>query len=1743
MSNAIANRYEILASLGEGGMGKVLSVRDTVTSRDVALKLVHGSGAGALQQLKHEFWTMTRLRHPHTVEVYDYGALEDGTPYFTMEIVAGQGLDEALPMSATAVREVLAGLCRALSFIHAQGYVHGDLKPENVRLTPGGQVKLMDFGLMERAGRAGGPIRGTLLYLAPEVARGGRVDQRADLYGLGAVAYHLLTGFAPYQAASAIDLIKSHLEAPVPTLQDKVAGVDPALEALVMRLMAKDPLKRYQSAGEVLEALGYDAEEVGTTLLEPSFIGREEAIARFEATLGAEGGLVTVEGQPGSGKSRLGQEFHLVAQLAEKATAAVRAPEHAAPYAPVVEALRALLPLARSLCPAVLDAHAPVLSRLLPELGSDQAPEALEPQQEKMRLQGAVSDVLGAIARSKGLVILIDDAQWLDDPSKELFDHLLRNSHQAPLWLVLVSGALATEPAQRVAIENLGPDESTRMIASMLGTEKLAREFLDPVLEVSAGNPRYLHDLLHHLVESGLLLKQDGAWQTEGGFNLAAMPRDLQGIIGQKLDALGPEAIAVARAVAVVGGGTRLGLLSAIPDLPQDEALFQAIGELEAEGVLELGPNGYEFSHHQFSTLVYGALGETERSRLHGQVAEALMPLLEEQPSDVALLNAIASHLLAGDEPVRAVPLALRAGERNLDLFANREARKYFEAGLKLLDDSDPSLRLRYLVGLGDVARRQGDQKEASAALEEALKLAESLNDQVLVSRILTSQGKIHQTAGEYDPAKEALKRAAEVAEAAGAPRDLLRALTTLGRIIFFGGDVAATVEVFSRALTVSREANLPVFLAESLAFLGYLFASDPERQEEGLAYLQESLVIKQGLGDKIGLNDTTMLLGNAYLALGRYSEANECFLQCQQINAEIGQTDELIFGNLNLAIVAFEMGDIQEALRLAEQAREGAIATNSRYAEGMAVTLSGMARLYMGQLGAGLAEVDQGLQLSREMNNRYMEVTVAVYRSDALLQLGRISEAAEYAKAALAMAEETGVREVIPQQQVMLGLAQLFNGDREAARLTITAARKVADASNSKGISAKALWALALVAAQAKDFATAQKLAHEALQDADEIGARYLSAQAHALLGELQLVQDRRSLAVEHLRKALNLAEGIGSPLLHGRTLRLLAEADPLRGESLQKLAKNEADRLIGSLAEGDRPQFEASWHTSLVPSGQSKAVACGSLESRLSQVSGELAEILAQVRTEASKREGAHQAQQRLEQLIDFALKINQVHDLQLVLEMAMDLIMGIAEAERGFLLLYREGEIQVSQLRNMRDDEEADWPISRSIAEEVLRTEQPICLQDALSDARFQHALSVQALNVRTVLCVPLKIRNLVVGALYVDRQSIANSFSEQDLDVVMSLAALTATAIENANLHHEWDDKSRKLEMLNSLSRTISTTLVMEEVLDLVVQLTLEVTTAERGFLLLWEQDRLNCRAAFRRGGERLDPEAETISQSICQQVLDSGQPLCVQDASSDEQLQVQASIMALNLRTVMCVPLIAKQTVLGLLYVDSQAIVNHFTERDLELLEAIANHASVAIENAHLYTQLARRANELENLVMLYEEANLRASTDALTGLHNRRFFQDQLNRDFAQARRHRRHLSVIMLDIDHFKSFNDTYGHALGDQVLQSVSVVLGQAVRLADVVARYGGEEFIVSLPDTDFEGALIVAERIRRSVSEIELTDAFDNALRQITVSLGVSSLRLEDERIAELIERADRGLYMAKVKGRNQVQWVED
>jgi diguanylate cyclase (GGDEF)-like protein len=190
----------------------------------------------------------------------------------------------------------------------------------------------------------------------------------------------------------------------------------------------------------------------------------------------------------------------------------------------------------------------------------------------------------------------------------------------------------------------------------------------------------------------------------------------------------------------------------------------------------------------------------------------------------------------------------------------------------------------------------------------------------------------------------------------------------------------------------------------------------------------------------------------------------------------------------------------------------------------------------------------------------------------------------------------------------------------------------------------------------------------------------------------------------------------------------------------------------------------------------------------------------------------------------------------------------------------------------------------------------------------------------------------------------------------------------------------------------------------------------------------------------------------------------------------------------------------------------------FTPDVVRQLEVLALQAAEAIQRARLFDATERMA-----------------TTDGLTGLLNHRTFQGRLDEHLQAAQRYGRKLSLIICDIDHFKSVNDTYGHPVGDQVLRGVAGVLAREARTTDLVARYGGEEFAVVMPETDAAGGLVIAERIRERIAQ-QVTATSQGPLK-VTMSLGVATSPEDGQKKAELIERADACLYFAKRHGRNQ------
>lgn len=293
MSQMLANRYELMEKIGEGGMAVVYKTRCTFLDRWVAIKILRDQYANNpefVDRFQREARAAARLAHPNIVSIYDVGE-DQGRHFIVMEYVQGENLKDYLsrrgPLTPQTVAEMGQQVAAALAHAHCRGIIHRDIKPHNLLVSPEGQVKVTDFGIARAAAASSltetGVVLGSVHYFSPEQAQGGAVDARSDIYALGVVLYELLTGEPPFTGDSPIAIALSHLDSEPPAVAELCPHVPEDLEQAIMKAMAKDPAHRYQTAGELNRALApaasrTRAQEEPTRVL-TAVPGREKATA------------------------------------------------------------------------------------------------------------------------------------------------------------------------------------------------------------------------------------------------------------------------------------------------------------------------------------------------------------------------------------------------------------------------------------------------------------------------------------------------------------------------------------------------------------------------------------------------------------------------------------------------------------------------------------------------------------------------------------------------------------------------------------------------------------------------------------------------------------------------------------------------------------------------------------------------------------------------------------------------------------------------------------------------------------------------------------------------------------------------------------------------------------------------------------------------------------------------------------------------------------------------------------------------------------------------------------------------------------------------------------------------------------------------------------------------------------------------------------------------------------------------
>lgn len=383
-------------------------------------------------------------------------------------------------------------------------------------------------------------------------------------------------------------------------------------------------------------------------------------------------------------------------------------------------------------------------------------------------------------------------------------------------------------------------------------------------------------------------------------------------------------------------------------------------------------------------------------------------------------------------------------------------------------------------------------------------------------------------------------------------------------------------------------------------------------------------------------------------------------------------------------------------------------------------------------------------------------------------------------------------------------------------------------------------------------------------------------------------------------------------------------------------------------------------------------------------------------------------------------------------------------------------------------------------------------------------------------RTLNLFPVSVGGEIRGAIAVE-----GKLDGEIKKRISRFARNTAPQLEILRLRDEVSQRdwlSRAVRRFNENLKKIDA----DDFWQHVTQISAELLQAERASLLIRNEksDSFHAKATV---GARINLfTEENMGNRVARQVLERGNPVVVSDILSVG-LQHAPREWKYKSSSFISYPIMIGNRRIGVLNFTDKAGGDNFTERDLELLHAIAPQIAVAIDR----TAMKDKAGEYEQLSV----------TDPLTGLLNRRYIEERLTEEIKRSKRTRNPMSFMMLDVDSFKAYNDSFGHPAGDHALKVVAGVLKETLRGADVAARYGGEEFAILLPQTTCEEAAAIAERIRHQVERTEFTH------RRVTVSIGIAGCSADIASVKEIISAADVALYQAKNQGRNRVKIFEN
>jgi diguanylate cyclase (GGDEF)-like protein len=1720
-----------------------------------ALKVMReGQDAPAmLRAFRREATMLTAVGHPGLPAMYEVG-LAGSVPYLAMELLTGGSLADRLlsgPLPVPVVVDLAIELAAALAAAHHAGLVHRDVKPDNIVFDGDGRPRLIDFGLARaQTDTAEDGVIGTLRYTSPEQSGMIKrpVDQRSDLYACGAVLYECLVGEPPFTTSEVGELLRAHAVATPPLVSRQRPEVPPALAALVAKLLAKDPDDRYHggdglvadltriAAGEADFPLG-SADDAASVHREPRLVGRAGELAaltdQWRQARGGAGRVVVVRGRSGSGKSRLLRELARdVVAGGGVVLSADCSPDGGQPYAVLREAVEgrlrelnragaagadgfARLRAAAGEGAALVAALSPELARVL----NVPPAAAIEPE----LFAAAVATFLLELARhGGGLLCYLNDVQWMDEASWTVMRRLATELAATPLLFACslrtdkegsaaqlerfaaVGGRIGAD----LALPELDNESVGALLADQLGGP-LDPAFVARLSGFVRGSPFAAIEFGLALVNGGLISPYWGrSVVDEQALAQVDVASDVVDLITRQLDRLGP-AVDVLATAAAIGDRFELDLLYAACPVSADEVLAAVSTGVQERLVEPLGREEYAFVHHRVRELLVGRLSAAGLRALHQRVARAL--------------DTPRSRAAARTDHRRWYPIAHHYAHGDLAENPRGAYEAAWAAARAALADHAVADALTFL----DLAER-----------------AAEVGGFVPEPRFDQTAGQVRYAAGALDAAAERLTRAL-----AGETDPKVRSelLELLARVEYARPDYATAMKhagaglaELGRGVPYTRRAAAWSVLLGAWKWLWYRVwpwrrQLTPAAREKLLAYLRFAEIAGRASYATLPPRTILSLTPHFLHAADRYGPSPE------YVSAYVGAS---------MLVATVDQRRLSRWLLV----RAERVATRSGDPRLTAQMQISRGHIQYYQRDPVLAEQTFVRVLTEQI--RWLPTEVALETMMALtvlLDLRGHSRASEQWR-------QRGLAMGLPAPTILFPSVVLGQTEEAEAQLRWADGLVAQDDASAIG---RLLWGGIVLAGVNVHFERG-----DLGPDFDRLVAAYhrrgptvrmvrhywyrlFLLEAYGRLAQARqasLAADRR-LRLEQSRRAVaELGMLSADPLLTGHwrvAQALLATLEGHPEEAMSRLLL--ADRVADDY---DMPwvRFESLvarartlQATGRVAAGSAAAEAALAVAERhgwvyrAARVRREFA-VDAVVGVAEGRRGGEGltstgkavdlRDRRYLDALLQVSTAASSVLDPRQLARVALDELLKILGAERAYLFAC-PSETAPLELYAGRDSEGEDLAelvgYSSTVVEWARAERRPLIVTGTDQGAAVGSQSAV-AHGLRSIMVAPMQLDGRLLGIVYLDSRVAKGIFAAEDEEILVAISNQIASSLETARaaqleVQVEAERRQRNLaDQLREATGQLSRTLDPDEVLNQALALAADMVGADAGCVLLGDTSTPLVGACYRRDPDAVIDGPEVGAQMILPMALAASTGMVV--GQPGDRLPEPLALLLGRPLNWLLVPLSARGSQFGMLALADRRATP--ISRPLAgIAAAFGTQAGIAYDNARLFRQVEQLA-----------------TIDGLSNVFNRRHFMELAAREVATARRHDRPLAAIMLDIDHFKRVNDTYGHATGDQVIRVVAERLTASIRAGDLLGRYGGEEFVLLVLDGQ-AGATDLAERLRRAV-EAEPVPTEDGPV-PVTISVGVSTRAPGDDSPDSILARADSALYRAKRNGRNQVALV--